>query len=314
MIEPGPTGPGFVSLLADDRTATPPAQSPLRVPPGAAVSLRRRGRRAALHRQRDERRAGRRHEARWRAPRPYVKDAFHRQVIDGEDATNPAQLGTKSCVHYRYVVPARGSVTLRMRLTPEVLDAPLRDVDEVLRQRRAEADEFYATIHPPAASDDERLVQRQAFAGLLWTKQIYLFDVNQWLEGDAVHRPLPESRRFVRNSQWRHLNSMRILSMPDKWEFPWFAGLGSGLSRLAAGPGRSRVCQGAAVAAPLRAVPASLGTDPGLRVGVLGRQPTRPRLGGLARLQPRPRSAPDGPTGSFSRSASTSSSSTSPGG
>ena len=110
-----------------------------------------------------------------------------------------------------------------MRLTPEILDAPLRDVDAVLQQRLAEADEFYATIHPPAASDDERLVQRQAFAGLLWTKQIYLFDVNQWLEGDAVHRPLPESRRFVRNSQWRHLNSMRILSMPDKWEFPWFA-------------------------------------------------------------------------------------------
>ena len=66
-------------------------------------------------------------------------------------------------------------------------------------------------------------LQRQAFAGWLWTKQIYLFDVSQWLEGDVVHRPLPKSRRFVRNNQWRHLNSMRILSMPDKWEFPWFA-------------------------------------------------------------------------------------------
>jgi hypothetical protein len=109
-----------------------------------------------------------------------------------------------------------------MRLTPDVLDTPLRDVDVVLRQCRAKAD-FYAAIHPPAASDDVRLVQRHAFAGWLWTKQIYLFDVSQWLEGDAVHRPLPESRRFVRNNQWRHLNSMRILSMPDKWELPWFA-------------------------------------------------------------------------------------------
>ena len=110
-----------------------------------------------------------------------------------------------------------------MRLTPDVLDTPLRDVDGVLRQCRAKADDFYAAIHPPAASDDVRLVQRQAFAGWLWTNRIYLFDVSQWLEGDAVHRPLPKSRRFVRNNQWRHLNSMRILSMPDKWELPWFA-------------------------------------------------------------------------------------------
>ncbi|MDQ3699560.1 MAG: glucosidase, partial [Chloroflexota bacterium] len=112
---------------------------------------------------------------------------------------------------------------LRLRLTPEILEAPLRDVDAVLDQKQAEADQFYAAIQPAAASDDERLVQRQAFAGLLWTKQIYLFDVNQWLDGDAVHQPLPASRRFIRNTHWRHLNSMRILSVPDKWEFPWFA-------------------------------------------------------------------------------------------
>jgi hypothetical protein len=154
---------------------------------------------------------------------PYVKDAFHRQIIAGEDATNPARFGTKSCVHYRYSVPSGGSVTLRLRLTPEVLSDPFHDVDAVLRQRHAEADAFYATIHPPGASADERLVQRQAFAGLLWTKQIYLFDVSQWLDGDAVHQPLPDSRRFRRNSQWRHLNSMRVLSVPDTWEFPWFA-------------------------------------------------------------------------------------------
>src|SRR5215208_1157134 len=220
-IQPGPTGPGFVSLLADDRTATPPRNLLFEYRLGPRYLYIEEG--GELLVADNETNAERASGASAQRQKPYVKDAFHRYVIDGEDATNPAQLGTKSCVHYRYVVPPRGSVTLRMRLIPDVLDAPLRDVDAVLRQRLAEADEFFATIQPPAASDDERLVQRQAFAGLLWTKQIYLFDVNQWLEGDAVHRPLPEARRFVRNSQWRHLNSMRVLSMPDKWEFPWFA-------------------------------------------------------------------------------------------
>ena len=222
-IQPGPVGSGFISLLADDRTATPPRNLLFEYRLGPRYLYAEEG--GTLLFTDNETNAQRVSTPglRRRTPRPYAKDAFHRHVIDGEDATNPARLGTKSCVHYRYLVPAGGSVSLRMRLTPEIMDAPLRDVDAVIRQRLAEADAFYTTIHPPAASDDERLVQRQAFAGLLWTKQIYLFDVNQWLDGDAVHQPLPEARRFVRNTQWRHLNSMRILSMPDKWEFPWFA-------------------------------------------------------------------------------------------
>jgi hypothetical protein len=96
-------------------------------------------------------------------------------------------------------------------------------VDGIVAARKAEADEFYATVHPPKASDDERLVQRQALAGMLWTKQIYLFDVNQWLEGDNPAHPPPAGRPLIRNTHWRHLNSMRILSMPDGWEYPWFA-------------------------------------------------------------------------------------------
>jgi hypothetical protein len=96
-------------------------------------------------------------------------------------------------------------------------------VDAVLAERKAEADVFYAAIHPAAASEDEKLVQRQAFAGMLWSKQIYILDVNQWLEGDNPIWPPPESRKRSRNIHWRHLNSMRILSMPDKWEYPWFA-------------------------------------------------------------------------------------------
>jgi hypothetical protein len=221
QMRPGPSGPGFISLLADDRTATPPRNLLFAYRLGPRyLYVEQAGTPLFTDNETNHERVS---GLNARNRKPHVKDAFHRHVVDGEDATNPARLGTKACVHYRYLVPGHGSITLRLRLTPDVLDDPLRDVDAVLAQRRAEADEFYAAIHPPGASDDERLVQRQAFAGLLWTKQVYLFDVSQWLDGDAVHQPLPESRHFVRNTRWRHLNSMRILSVPDKWEFPWFA-------------------------------------------------------------------------------------------
>jgi hypothetical protein len=153
----------------------------------------------------------------------WTKDAFHRHVIAGQP-TNPEQAGTKACLHYRASVPAGDSVVLRLRLMPNRPEGnPIADVDAVVSQRRAEADEFYAAIHPPRATDDEKLVQRQALAGMLWTKQIYLFDVARWLDGDDPHCPPPASRNRIRNIHWRHLNSMRVLSMPDKWEYPWFA-------------------------------------------------------------------------------------------
>jgi hypothetical protein len=155
--------------------------------------------------------------------KPYVKDAFHRHVVNGENCVNPAQSGTKACIHYRYSVPAGESVVLRLRLTPEQMDRPRDDVDEVVTHRRKEADQFYAAVHPPRATAEEKEIQRQALAGMLWGKQIYLWDVNVWLEGDNPKLPPPESRKRIRNVHWRHVNSMRILSMPDKWEFPWFA-------------------------------------------------------------------------------------------
>lgn len=96
-------------------------------------------------------------------------------------------------------------------------------MEKIVAKRRAEADDFYNTIHPPKAGADERSVQRQALAGLLWTKQIYLFDVQRWTDGDNPACPPAESRRNIRNTHWQHLNTMRILSMPDKWEYPWFA-------------------------------------------------------------------------------------------
>jgi len=154
----------------------------------------------------------------------YVKDAFHRAIVNGEaEAVNPDRIGTRACLHYEYKVPAGGSVVLHLRLSPDGLKKPLNDVDEIIDQRHAEADEFYAAIQPPKATADEKLVQRQAFAGLLWSKQSYLYDVNAWFEGDNPNMPPPESRLAVRNRHWRHLNSMRVLSMPDKWEYPWFA-------------------------------------------------------------------------------------------
>jgi hypothetical protein len=155
--------------------------------------------------------------------KPYVKDAFHRHIINHENCVNPRLTGTKSCIHYQQKVPTGGSMILRLRLTPEKLAAPLNDVDEIVRRRKPEADEFYASIHPPTATAEEKAIQRQALAGMLWSKQIYLWDVNRWLEGDNPKFPPPESRKQMRNIHWRHLNSMRILSMPDKWEFPWFA-------------------------------------------------------------------------------------------
>jgi len=153
----------------------------------------------------------------------YVKDAFHRLVVDGEGSINPDGFGTKACMHYNARIPAGGSMVWRFRLTPDQLKTPLDDIDATVQLRRAEADEFYAAIHPPKATEDEKLVQRQALAGMLWTKSIYLFDVSLWLNGDDPSSPPPRERLRIRNTHWRHLNSMRILSLPDKWEYPWFA-------------------------------------------------------------------------------------------
>jgi hypothetical protein len=154
----------------------------------------------------------------------YTKDAFHRFIVNRETAAvNPDRTGTKACLDYSAVIPAHGSQVWRFRLTPERHEDALDGVDAVVALRKAEADEFYATVHPPNASADERMVQRQALAGMLWTKQIYLFDVNQWLNGDDPANPPPDGRRSIRNTHWRHLNSMRVLSMPDGWEYPWFA-------------------------------------------------------------------------------------------
>ncbi len=157
----------------------------------------------------------------------FVKDAFHRYIVNGErSAVNPEQRGTKACGWLRVEIDPGECSVMRMRLAPASerrAAGSEQEMDHIILERRKEADEFYASIHPEKASAEERRVQRQAFAGLLWSKQSYLYDVDVWLDGDDPHLPPPAARHRGRNRHWRHLNSMRILSMPDKWEYPWFA-------------------------------------------------------------------------------------------
>ena len=219
IVREGEDGPGYISIVADDRTAEPLRNLPFEYRLGARHLYADAGGQSLF--TDNENNAERIYGTRNR--RPYVKDAFHRHVIHGEDCVNPDGVGTKACLHYRHVVPGHGRLVLRMRLTPDRPESPLTDVDAIVDRRKAEADEFYAAIQPAGATADEKLVQRQAFAGMLWSKQIYLFDVHDWLEGDNPKLPPAASRRRIRNVHWRHLNSMRVLSMPDKWEYPWFA-------------------------------------------------------------------------------------------
>jgi hypothetical protein len=153
----------------------------------------------------------------------YVKDAFHRHIIGGEASVNPAHEGSKACLHYLLQLEPGASSSITLYLGPKRSTDLLSHGAQCLADRRREADEFYATVHPPKASEDEKRVQRQALAGMLWSKQFYYFDVDRWIHGDENPAKPPPHRAGNRNHSWKHLNSMRLLSMPDKWEYPWFA-------------------------------------------------------------------------------------------
>jgi len=153
----------------------------------------------------------------------YVKEAFHKEIVSGVSATNPDKKGTKACFQYTYQIEPGDSAVLLLRFTDNPMQEPLVNVERIIAERKKEADEFYETVHSKGASVEDKRIQRQAFAGMLWNKQIYLFDVDQWLKGDNTTKPPPVSRLQIRNIHWKHLNSMRVLSMPDKWEYPWFA-------------------------------------------------------------------------------------------
>ena len=155
---------------------------------------------------------------------PYVKDAFHRHVVDQErGAVNPAQEGTKVAAWYRDHIPPGQANIYRLRLSSTSHKEPFDRFDSLFRQRQKEADDFYATVQHPDLGDEGRKIQRQAFAGLLWTKQLYYYDLPQWLQGDPGQPTPPTGRRHGRNADWPHLNNFDIISMPDKWEYPWYA-------------------------------------------------------------------------------------------
>ncbi len=150
------------------------------------------------------------------------KDGFHAFVVDG-DATAVAATGTKACAQYRLTVSAGGEAVVRLRLTAGPEPLPIDAQGAVLHARRAEADAFYGALQADMPDPDACRVQRQALAGMIWSKQFYRFDVRRWLDGDPLQPPPPTGRREGRNASWRHLDSAAILSMPDSWEYPWFA-------------------------------------------------------------------------------------------
>ena len=157
---------------------------------------------------------------------PYVKDSINDYLVHGaREAVNPAQTGTKAAADYRVKIAPGASVTLRLRLTNQAPAGAAfgRPYDSIFVERIAEADEFYAKRSGRCGDTEACSIQRQAFAGMLWSKQFYHLDVRAWLEGDPACPPPPPERRHGRNSEWMHLYNADIISMPDKWEYPWYA-------------------------------------------------------------------------------------------
>jgi hypothetical protein len=159
---------------------------------------------------------------------PYVKDAFHEYVIHGKlDAVNPSQIGSKAAAHYKAEIAPGESTVLKLRLTNRRFspgEPPLgAEFGQTFLKRRVEADEFYASVIPENSSADMRNITRQAFAGLLWSKQFYKYEVRRWLLGDPGQPPPPPQRLHGRNHAWIHLYNEDVISMPDKWEYPWYA-------------------------------------------------------------------------------------------
>ncbi len=156
----------------------------------------------------------------------FAKDGIGDHLLHGADTVNPAGEGTKVAVHVRLEVPAGGNASVLVRLCragPEELLAPFADADELIALRRAEADEFYDAITPSAVDEDAKSVMRQALAGMLWSKQCYYFDVDRWLRERSAHPLRAPMRRGSRNESWFHMVNQDVVSMPDKWEYPWYA-------------------------------------------------------------------------------------------
>ena len=152
----------------------------------------------------------------------YPKDGINDHIVNGADTINPKNAGTKAAVNFDIIVPVKKSVTIRLRLSPDE-NYSFEDFDHIFNTRITEADQFYNDIFTDKENPDRCLIQRQAFAGMLWNKQFYYSDVRQWLKGDPSQPVPPVQREHGRNSKWKHLNTKDVISMPDKWEYPWFA-------------------------------------------------------------------------------------------
>ena len=153
---------------------------------------------------------------------PYVKDAINNCIVNGQrDAVNPNHEGTKAAAHYSFNLASGATATIKLRLSgsPDMRD----DFDRVFNTRLSEADEFYSTVIPAELSEDAQLVMRQSLGGLLWSKQFYHYVVENWLEGDPATPKPPVERKKGRNHDWKHLHNADVISMPDKWEYPWYA-------------------------------------------------------------------------------------------
>jgi len=157
---------------------------------------------------------------------PYVKDGINNYVVQGNhNSVNPEKTGTKSAAHYQLNVGAGKTATIRLRLSdlaPAVIGDPFNGFAKIMQTRQREADEFYKSITPTRVSKDEALVMRQALAGMLWSKQYFFFDVDKWLT-EHGEDPMKPGGRSMRNSEWFHMVNQHIISMPDKWEYPWYA-------------------------------------------------------------------------------------------
>ncbi|MEC3877063.1 MGH1-like glycoside hydrolase domain-containing protein [Chryseobacterium salviniae] len=160
------------------------------------------------------------------APYPgntYFKDGINDYIIYGSNTVNPEKRGTKASFLLDEIIEAGGSKSFDFRLSPQDLDEPFENFDEILHSRIDEANEFYQEIQNDVTNEDERNVQRQAFAGLLWNKQFYHYNVGKWLKGDPNYAAPRDFNNYVRNTEWNHLHNKDIISMPDKWEYPWYA-------------------------------------------------------------------------------------------
>ena len=157
---------------------------------------------------------------------PYVKDGINDYVVHGsQNAVNPEHRGTKAAAHYRLTINPGEEVTVRLRLTPAELNrkSAFTNFDKTFSLRKSEADDFYGTVIPADLSDDAKNVMRQGFAGMLWSKQFYHYVIKDWLQGDPGNPPPPQERKRGRNRDWPHLYNSDVISMPDKWEYPWYA-------------------------------------------------------------------------------------------